>query len=194
MTKPITLFALLVSPALSNAQTTQWSIDASHAKIGFTISHFGISETEGRFSKFYGTVFSDKADFSDSKIDFTAEVSSIDTDDEQRDKHLKSPDFFDADKYPQVTFKGKSLKPIGKGKYKLTGDFTMHGVTKEITLEAAYKGTVIDPYKNTKAGFLINGTIDRTEWGLMWNGNLAAGGVLVGNEVNLSCNIELLRK
>ena len=185
---------MLFGYTLASAQTTKWGYDASHAKVGFTISHFGISETEGKFTKFDGIVLSDKDDFSDAKIDFIIDVSSINTEDEKRDNHLKSPDFFNIEKFPSIIFKSKSFKPNGKNKYKLTGDFTMHGITKEIKLDAIYNGTVVDPYKNTKAGFKISGIIDRTQYGLVWNGTLAAGGLLIGNKVNLEINIELVKK
>jgi polyisoprenoid-binding protein YceI len=185
----ITFFSLT-----SFAQTTLWGYDASHAKVGFSISHFGISETEGKFTKFDGKVQSDKADFSDAKIEFTIDVNSINTEDVKRDAHLKSPDFFDTEKFPSITFVSKRLKSAGKNKYALTGLLTMHGVSKEITLDVAYKGTVVDPYKNTKAGFKISGSLDRTAFGLKWNGNLGTGELLVGNEVMLDINIELIRK
>lgn len=176
------------------SQTTRWGYDASHAKVSFSISHFGISETEGKFTKFDGLVLSDKPDFSDAKIDFTIDVNSINTEEPQRDTHLKSPDFFDVAKYPSIIFKSKSLKPAGKNKYKLAGDISMHGVTKEIELDVAYRGTVVDPYKNTKAGFKITGMLDRTQFGLVWNGKLATGDLLVGNDVDLDINIELVKK
>jgi polyisoprenoid-binding protein YceI len=188
------LVAMLINTIFAVAQTTKWGYDASHAKVGFSISHFGISETEGKFVKFDGTVLSDKPDFSDAKIDFTIDASSINTEDAKRDGHLKSSDFFDVAKYPSIQFVGKSLKATGQKKYMLTGDFTMHGITKEITLDVVYKGTVVDPYKNTKAGFKLSGVIDRTQWGLTWNGKLAAGELLVGNDVNLDINIELIKK
>jgi polyisoprenoid-binding protein YceI len=194
MNKTFLSIAMIVNSLSVYAQTTKWGYDASHAKVGFTISHFGISETEGKFTKFEGTILSDKADFSDAKIDFVVDVNSIKTEDAERDSHLKSADFFDVVKFPLITFKSKSLESIGKDKYKLTGYFTMHGVTKEISLDVTYKGTVVDPYKNTKAGFKLNGIIDRTQFGLVWNGTLAAGGLLVGNEVNLDINIELIKK
>ena len=162
MKKITIVFAIILSNQFLFAQTTKWGYDASHAKVGFSISHFGISETEGKFTKFDGVVLSDKPDFSDGKFDFTIDVNSINTEDAQRDTHLKSADFFDVAKFPTITFKSKSFKPLGNNKYKLVGDFTMHGVTKEISLDVVYKGTVVDPYKNTKAGFKISGTLDRT--------------------------------
>lgn len=186
--------AILTASGIGYAQKTTWAYDASHAKVGFSISHFGISETEGKFTKFSGTVLADKPDFSDAIIDFIIDVNSINTEDQKRDEHLRSPDFFDATKYPSISFKGKRFKQVAKSKYKLTGDLTMHGVTKEVSLDVVYKGTVVDPYKNTKAGFKVSGTLDRTKYGLMWNGKLAGGELLVGNDVSLDINIELLKK
>lgn len=174
--------------------TTQWGFDASHAKVGFKISHFGISETEGKFTKFDGAVLSDRPDFSDANINFTIDVNSINTEDSQRDTHLKSADFFDVEKFPNIVFKSLALETIERNKYKLTGNLTMHGFTKEITLNADYRGTVVDPFNNIKAGFKITGEIDRTKFGLVWNGLLAAGGMLVGHDVQLEINIELIKK
>jgi polyisoprenoid-binding protein YceI len=188
------LSSMLVLGLPTTLPGTKWEYDASHAKVGFSISHFGISETEGKFTKFTGSVLADQADFSDAQIDLSIDVSSINTEDAQRDQHLRSADFFDAEKYPSITFKSKSLHPNGKGKFKLTGDLSMHGVTREITLDVAYKGTVADPFNNTKAGFKITGVLDRTQFGLTWNGKLSTGNLLVGNEVNLDINIELIRK
>lgn len=192
--KKIIIALLLCGAFAASAQTTRWDIDDTHAKIGFTISHFGISETEGRFTKFNGTVLTDHPDFIGAKVDFTVDANSVNTDNEQRDNHLRSPDFFDATKYPQIIFKGKSLKQVSGNKYQLVGDLTMHGVTREVTLDALYRGTVPqDPFGNTKAGFKISGVLDRTQWGLAWTGKLASGDLLVGNDVDIECNIELTK-
>lgn len=187
-------FALLFIVVTGHAQSTQWGYDNTHAKVSFTVSHFGIAEIEGRFMKYDGLVIADKPDFSDAKIDFTIDVSSINTDEAQRDMHLRSADFFDVAKYPTITFKSKSLQSIGENKYILMGEFSMHGITKTITLEATYRGTVVDPFKHTKAGFKITGIVDRTQFGLVWNGKLSTGDLLVGNNVNLDINIELIKK
>lgn len=193
--KTIIISALILAATVfANAQTSQWGYDDTHAKVGFSISHFGISETEGKFTKFSGSVLSDKPDFSDAKIDITIDVNSINTEAPQRDAHLKSADFFDVAKFPSIVFKSKKLTAAGKNKYKLTGDITIHGVTKEIILDVIYKGTVVDPYKNTKAGFKLSGTLNRNDFGLSWNGKLASGEILVGNEVELMINIELIKK
>lgn len=189
------LIAFFLFANISNAQTTKWGFDASHAKVGFSVSHFGISETEGKFTKFDGTVLSDKPDFSDAKINFTIDVSSINTEDSKRDEHLKSADFFNVAKYPSIIFLGKSFKSVGKNSYKLTGSITMHGVTRDITLDVIYRGTVPkDPFGNTKAGFKITGVIDRTKFGLTWNGKLAGGELLVGDNVNLDVDVELIKR
>ena len=172
-------------------QSTQWTYDGSHAKISFTITHFGISETEGKFTKFSGMVLAGQPDFSDARVDLLIDVSSIDTNDPKRDEHLRSADFFDVAKYPSLTFKSNRLRALGNNKYELTGDLAIRGVTKEVTLMAEYRGTVVDPFKNTKAGFRVTGTIDRTAWGLTWNGKLAIGDMLVGHDVRLDINLEL---
>ena len=194
MNKTLIFTVLMMSALASFTQKTEWEYDASHAKVGFSVSHFGISETEGKFTKFDGKGLSDKPDFSDAKIEFTIDASSIDTEEPQRDAHLRSADFFDTEKFAEITFKGKSLKSTGKNTYKLTGELSMHGVTMEITLDVVYKGTVLDPFGNTKAGFKLAGVLDRTDFGLTWNGTLAAGGLLVGNDVYLDINIELIKK
>jgi polyisoprenoid-binding protein YceI len=126
----------------------------------------------------------------------TIDVNSIDTDDAQRDGHLKSADFFNTEKYPTMTFVSTSFKPVGKSKnkYKLEGNLTLHGVTKQVVLDANYGGTIEkDPFGNTKAGFKFTGKINRKDWGLTWNKTLDAGGLAVGDEVTINCNIEFLK-
>ena len=181
---------------LSATAQTAWKVDASHSKLGFSVTHMMVAETEGKFKIYEGTVDSkSEMDFTDAKIDFTADVNSINTEDEKRDGHLKSPDFFDAAKYPKITFKSTSMKPnpkLGKTAYLLTGDLTMHGVTKKVTLNAAGASkTVKDPYGNIKNGFKVLGTINRKDFGLSWNAALEAGGVAVSETVKLDMNIEL---
>jgi len=186
------LTALLVSANVF-AQTN-WQLDKSHSNINFTVSHMVVSETSGKFKFFEGKVVAKSDDFVDSDIEFTIDASSINTDDEKRDAHLKSPDFFDVAKYPQITFKSKSFKKIDGKNYKLTGDLTMHGVTKEVTFDVIYNGTAKSPTGVTKAGFKVIGKINRTDFGLKWNKTLDNGGLLVGEEVSLVCNIELDKK
>ncbi|MBL3658109.1 YceI family protein [Fulvivirga sediminis] len=188
------LFSLLavITAATGVSAQTNWDLDKAHTKIGFSVSHMTISEVEGSFQEFDGSVVSSSDDFDGAEISFTAKTASIDTDVEQRNEHLKSADFFNVAKYPELTFKGK-LKKSGK-KYKLEGDFTLLGVTKPVTFDVKYNGTIVDPYGNTKAGFQITGTIDRTEYGMTWNSTLDAGGLLVGEDVEITANVELQKK
>lgn len=186
--------AILIISFLSlNAQTTEWKTDVSHSKISFDVSHLVISSVTGFFRDYNISFKSDKEDFSDAKISFTAEVNSIDTDNEKRDEHLKSEDFFDAANHSQIIFVGKSFKKTDANNYKLVGDFTMRGITQEIELDVEYKGTIKDPWGGTRAGFEISGEVNRTEFGLKWNKALEAGGVLVGEEVELICVVELIK-
>jgi len=193
--KKLVLSAATVFIMLSATAQTNWKLDASHSKLGFSVTHMMVSETEGKFKIYEGTVNSKtEMDFTDAKIEFAADVNSINTDDEKRDGHLKSPDFFDAAKYPKITFKSTSMKPIGKSKtnYVLEGDLTMHGVTKKVKLTAVGASKVVkDPYGNFKNGFKVVGTINRKDFGLTWNAALEAGGVAVSEDVKLDMNIEL---
>ena len=154
-----------------------------------------VAETEGKFKIFNGTVSSkSEMDFTDAQISFTADAASINTEDEKRDGHLKSPDFFDVAKFPEISFKSVSMKLDGKGKttYIVEGDLTMHGVTKRVKLNAIGAAkTVKDPYGNIKNGFKVTGTINRKDFGLVWNAALEAGGVAVSEDVQISLNIEL---
>lgn len=185
--------ALLSTSAIAQ---TNWKVDASHSKLGFSVTHMMVSETEGKFKVYEGKVSSKtNDDFTDAAIEFTADAASINTEDEKRDGHLKSADFFDVEKYPKITFKSTSMKKNpkkGKTAYDLVGDLTMHGVTKKVTLTAIGASKVVkDPYGNTKYGFKVTGTINRKDFGLGWNAALEAGGVAVSEEVKLDMNIEL---
>jgi polyisoprenoid-binding protein YceI len=181
---------LLISFISINAQT-KWNIDKAHSKVLFSVTHLVISEVTGEFKGFTGSVETAKDDFSDAKIDFTVDVNSISTDNDMRDKHLKSDDFFNAEKFPQITFKGKTLKKVNGNNYKLTGDFTIRDVTKQVTLDVIYNGTIKDPYGNTKAGFKIIGQINRFDYNLKWNALIEAGGAVVGKTVTMTVNLEL---
>jgi polyisoprenoid-binding protein YceI len=188
----LTLLAAASTMSLS-AQSTKWEVDNAHSQVTFTVTHLVISEVTGNFKEFSSNVFSDKADFSDAKVDFSIKVNSINTDIQMRDDHLKSDDFFNALKYPEINFKGKQMKAAGKGKYKLTGDLTIRDVTKTISLDVIYTGTAIDPYGNTKAGFKITGKINRLEYGLKWNTLTEAGGAVVGPDVDFKVNLQLVK-
>ena len=181
-------FTLLTGAAF--AQTT-WTIDKSHSKVGFSVAHMAVSEVEGKFNDFEGTIVSKTEDFNGAQVEFTAKTASIDTDNERRDGHLKSPDFFEAEKYPDTKFKGTLVKDGGK--YKLKGDFTMHGVTKPVEFDVTYGGT-INHGRGTKAGFKLTGKINRQDYGLTWSNKVPTGEMVVGDEVELVVKVELDKK
>ena len=159
----IILSAVLFLTAFTTV--TSWKNDKPHSQLAFAVTHLGVSDVSGTFNDFDVTITSSKPDFSDAQFEFTANVASIDTRVEARDKHLKSADFFDAEKYGQINFKSTSLKQNGKNKYKLTGDLTMHGVTKRVTMNMLYRGTLYDSaYKKYKAGFQVTGIINRSDF------------------------------
>ena len=152
-----------------------------------------ISEVEGSFSGFEGTLDAPGADFNNSSINFSVNVGSINTNSEQRDGHLKSPDFFDVAKYPAMTFTSTSFKKISGNNYKLEGKLTIKDITKKVTFDVTYGGTVKDPYGNIKAGFKAKGSIKRMEYGLKWSALTELGGMVVGDEVGILFNIELAK-
>ncbi|MBL7891882.1 MAG: YceI family protein [Bacteroidia bacterium] len=182
--------AAILTVAGAQAQSN-WTIDASHSKVQFTVTHLMISEVTGKFKVYEGKVVATKDDFSDSQIEFSADVNSINTDDEGRDKHLKSDDFFNAEKYPKMTFKSKSFKKVSGKNYKLIGDLTIRDITKSVEFDVVYNGSIKDPWGNTKAGFKLIGVINRIDYGLKWNAAVEAGGVVVSEKVNITCDIEL---
>lgn len=186
------LVIFLLTATLTFAQTA-WTFDKSHSKVGFSVSHLIISETEGNFKSFDGSVETKGDDFSEAKVEFTVDTKSIDTDNEQRDNHLRNDDFFNSEKFPKMIFKSKSFKKTGDKKYKLVGDLTIRNVTKEVTLNVKHNGTVKDPWGNTKAGFKITGEVNRFDYGLKWNALMEAGGAVVGETVNLEIDIELAK-
>jgi polyisoprenoid-binding protein YceI len=155
----------LVLTSFTVLQTGIWKSDDPHSQLGFTVKHLGIADVSGTFNDFDVTVQSTKADFSDAVFELTANVASIDTRVEQRDNHLKSADFFDAEKYPTMNFKSTSLKKVGKDKYKLTGDLILHGVTNKVTMDLEYRGTVENQMnKKQTAGFQLTGIIKRSDF------------------------------
>jgi polyisoprenoid-binding protein YceI len=182
----VLMLGLLISGSML-AQST-WTIDKVHSKIGFSVSHMVVSETEGSFKDYTGSVVSKTDDFSGAEVSFTAKVASIDTENERRDGHLKSADFFDAEKFPEISFKGNLVKEGNK--YKLKGDFTMKGVTKKVEFDVTYGGK-IDTGRGEKAGFKVLGSINRQDYGLNWANKLASGEMVVGDDVSLNIKIEL---
>lgn len=184
--------ALLIMVSYAFGQT-EWKVDASHSNIGFSVSHLVISSVSGNFKNFDITVKAKDDSFKDAYIEFSADVKSINTGNDKRDEHLKSDDFFNADKFPKIKFVSKSFKKVSGNKYKLTGDFTMRDVTKQITLDVVLNGVVKDPWGNTKAGFKITGSVNRFDYNLKWNTMMEAGGAVVGKSVDLICNVELTK-
>ena len=178
---------------MSSSEKTKWAIDPSHSKVAFKVKHLMIANVQGNFREFEGAVATEGDDFSTAKISFSLNASSIDTDIADRDAHLKSADFFDSEKYPKITFAGNGLKDLGDDLFELTGELTIKDVTKPVTLSVEYGGIMADPWGNVKSGFSINGKIKRKDFGLNWNAALEAGGVLVGEEVKISGDLELVK-
>lgn len=172
--------------------TTKWGIDPTHTEVQFKVKHLVIATVTGFFKKFSGSIESATDDFDGATASFSLDVNSIDTNQADRDAHLKSPDFFAADQYPTVDFKG-TIKKVSGNDYKLTGDLTMRGTTKAVELSAEFGGIMVDPWGNTKAGFEINGKINRKDFGLNWNAITEAGGMVVSEDVKLHLNVELAK-
>lgn len=189
----ISLLIIVISVFIANAQTT-WNTDVVHSNVQFSVSHMVISEVTGGFVDFDATLIQTKDDFSKSTLQATIKTNTINTNNEKRDAHLKSADFFDAENFPEITFISKSFEKSGKNKYKITGDLTMHGVTKPVVLYTKYNGQINDPRGNTTAGFRATTTVNRKDFGIAWNKTLETGGLLVGENVDVIINIELMRQ
>ncbi len=194
MKKTFIALASLLVTASAMSQTTTWKTDNTHSAVKFSVSHLVVSDVEGTFKVFNGTVVSAKPDFTDAKIDFSVDVNSINTDNGDRDKHLKSDDFFNAEKYPQMSFKSVSFRKVSGNKYVLEGDLTIRDITKRVKFDVTYGGTVKDPWGNIKAGFKATGKINRFDYNLKWNTLTEAGGAVVGKEVSITINLELAQQ
>jgi polyisoprenoid-binding protein YceI len=168
-----------------------WKIDSAHSEVKFKVKHLLVSTVSGKFNKFDAEIESAEDNFEDAKVTFSAEVDSIDTGNEQRDGHLKSADFFDAENQPKITFVSKNFKKVSDSNYKLTGDFSIRGVTKEITLDVEYNGKSRGFDNLEVAGFEITGKINRFDFGLQWNAMTEAGGIVVGPDVKLEIFAEM---
>lgn len=178
----------------TNSKKIQWAIDPAHSEISFRVKHLMITNVKGSFKEFTAVVVTDGDDFTSAEIRFSMNPASIDTGDSQRDAHLKSADFFDVGKYQEAGFTATSFTKTGPSSFKLKGDLTMRGITKPVSLDVEFLGTMKDPWGNMKAGFTVSGTINRKEWDLNWNAALETGGVLVSEEVKIMCEIQLIRK
>lgn len=193
MHKLTLLISFMLLGTLIKAQST-WNFDKIHSNISFSVEHLVISEVTGKFGSFEGEVVAKSDDFDGSKISFVIDVNSLDTDNEKRDGHLKSDDFFNAEKYPKITLSNGVLEQVEGNKYKLKGDLTIRDVTKPVVFEVKYGGTITDPDGNVKAGFKIKGMINRFDYHMKFNAAMEAGGLIVGEDVEIVCNIELIKQ
>jgi polyisoprenoid-binding protein YceI len=174
--------------------TTKWALDPTHSEIGFKVKHLMFTNVSGNFKTFTVTAETDGDNFGNAKVEFSADTDSISTNNEQRDQHLKSADFFDAASFPKVSFSATKLADAGDGNFELTGNLHLHGVVQPVKLAVEFGGIVKDPWGNIKAGFSINGKINRKDFGLNWNAALETGGVMVSEEVKINGEIQLVKQ
>ncbi len=179
---------------MTTANQSTWVLDPGHSEILFKVKHLMITNVKGEFRKFSGGAVATGAGFSDASVHVTIEAASIFTNSEERDNHLRSADFFDAETYPELTFQSTAFSSEGDDRYLLTGLLTIRGISREVTLDVELGGITKDPWGNEKAGFSLSGKISRKEWGLNWNAALETGGVLVSDEVKISADVQLVRQ
>ncbi|HEX7836189.1 MAG TPA: YceI family protein [Kofleriaceae bacterium] len=170
--------------------TSTWNIDAAHSGISFAIRHMVFSKVRGRFATYTGTIQLEDGDLSRSSVEVSIDAASIDTGTPQRDAHLRSADFFDVEKFPELRFRSKRIEDIGDGKLRVFGDLTIRNATREVILDAETSGRAKDPWGNERIGFAAKTSIDRKDYGLAWNQLLEAGGVLVGDRVDIELDVQ----
>jgi len=183
--------ATLALPLSAVADTTPWALDPTHSRVGFEISHMVISTVSGRFKEVTADVKLDEENLAKSSVSVTVQAKSIDTDEPKRDDHLRSPEFFDVAKFPTITFASSSIKAAGGEKYKLSGDLSIHGISKPVTLDATISKAVKNPWGKMVRGVKLTGKIKRSDFGLTWNKALETGGLVVGDEVKLVIQAEV---
>jgi polyisoprenoid-binding protein YceI len=193
----ITLSAILAAafafPAA--AATTTWQIDPAHTAASFAVKHLMISTVRGEFKGITGTVVWDDQDITKSTVDVTIDSKTVDTNEPNRDKDLKSDKFFDVEKYPTITFKSKKVEQVSVGKLKVTGDLTIHGITKETILDVeGPSASVKDPWGNTRVAISATTKVNRQDYGVKWNASIDGGGVVVGDDVNITIDLEMIKK
>lgn len=171
-----------------------WEIDPSHSQAAFTVKHMMFATVRGHFNVLSGRLYIDEQNPADSWVEAQVDVNSVDTRDEKRDGHLRSPDFFDAAHYPTLTFKSTKVEKVGGNEYNVLGDLTMHGITKPVVFKAEYYGQGKNPWGQTVAGLSAKAKVNRKEWGLNWNAALESGGVLVSEDVNIEIDLEAAQK
>jgi len=173
---------------------TKWILDSTHSELGFKIKHLMITNVSGSFKNFKAEVDTEETDFSTAQINLSAEMASISTNNEQRDAHLLNADFFEVEKYPEMKFKSTKVEKIDSDTYSLFGELTMKGVTKPVRLSVEYNGLSKDPWGGERAGFVVNGKIKRSDWGVNFNGVLETGGVMLSEEVKIIGEIQLVKQ
>ena len=172
---------------------TAWTIDNAHSEVGFAVKHLMISTVRGRFGKVSGQVEFPEGNYGDGRADITIDAASIDTREDKRDAHLRSADFFDVEKFPELTFKSRRVQAISGDTFQLVGDLTIKGITREVVLDVEVEGFQKDPWGNRKAGFSATTRVNRKDFGLTWNQALETGGLLVGDEIKISLDVQLLQ-
>ncbi|QCJ43033.1 YceI family protein [Bacillus sp. S3] len=169
---------------------TKWALDPAHSSVDFSVRHMMIANVKGTFNSFNASIEADPADLTTASIEFSVETASVDTRSKDRDAHLVSTDFFDVENHPNMTFKSTSIEKTDEGEYNVTGDLTLRGLTKQETFFVTFEGQGKDPWGNEKAGFSATGTVNRSDYGLVWNAALETGGVLVGDKVKINLQIQ----
>jgi polyisoprenoid-binding protein YceI len=184
------IIAIAVVAGLPVAAQTKWTVDKTHSNVKFAVTHMVVSEMEGTFKVFDGTMEHNKADFSDAKVNFAIDVASVNTDNERRDGHLKGDDFFNAEKFPKMTFTSTSVKPLGNNKYEMAGNLTIRDITKPVVFQVTHGG-VLTTSRGAKAGFKATTTINRFDYNLKWDRATETGGLVVAKEVDITVNVEM---
>jgi polyisoprenoid-binding protein YceI len=174
--------------------TEQWEIDSSHSSIHFSVRHMVVAKVRGQFARWTGTVLAEGDDLSAGSVKVVIDATSINTGVADRDTHLKSPDFFDVGRFPELTFASKRVEKISDDALRLVGDLTIRGVTREVVLAVDYAGQTKDPWGNVRAGFTAKGEVDRKDFGLTWNQLLEAGGVMVGDRISIEIEVEAVKQ
>jgi polyisoprenoid-binding protein YceI len=174
--------------------TTKWALDPTHSELGFKIRHLMITNVSGSFKNFHVEVETENEDFRTGKIVATADMNSINTNNEQRDAHLRAADFFETDKYPELRFQSTAINKVDDENFQLLGELTLKGITKPVKLNVEYSGVTKDPWGGERAGFVITGRLNRSEWGVSFNAALETGGVALSDEVKIHSEIQLVKQ
>ncbi len=192
--KKIFFIAVLSSLLLASpGKADKWNVDVAHSTLSFEITHMVISKAKGRFTDFNGVINFEGEDIAKGSVEITAKTASVDTDNEDRDEHLRSAEFFETEKYPVMSFKSTKVGEVKEGKFALTGDLTIKDVTKEVTFDCIFRGVVNDPWGNTRTGFSAVTTINRQDFNVAWSSVLEGGGLTLGNDVEIKLEIEAIK-